>query len=61
MRAISSPFYRQFLAELPIRSILHREIVLTMKASFTLRAYLMPKDTRKSAMKNKRLAEQAAL
>ena len=25
MRAISSPFYRQFLAELPIKSILHRE------------------------------------
>ena len=25
--------------------ILHREIVLTMKASFTLRAYLMSEDT----------------
>ena len=31
--------------------ILHREIVLTIKASFTLRAHLMSKDTRKSAMK----------
>ena len=39
----------------------HREIVLPMKSSFTLRAYLMAEDTRKSAMKNKRLAEQAAL
>ena len=46
-------FYCQFLAELPISSTLHREIVLTMKASFILRAYLMFKDTRKSAMKNK--------
>ena len=34
--------------------ILHREIVLTMKASITLRAYLMSEDTRKSAMKNKK-------
>ena len=34
--------------------ILHREIVLTMKASFTLRAYLTIKITRKSAMKNKK-------
>ena len=33
--------------------ILHREIVLTMQASITLRAYLMSEDTRKSAMKNK--------
>ena len=41
MRAISSPFYRQFLAELPISSILHREIVLTMKVSIILRSYLM--------------------
>ena len=37
MRAISSPFYRQLLTELPIRTVLHREIVLTMKASVTLR------------------------
>ena len=35
--------YREFLSELPIRSILHREIVLTMKTSFTLRAYLTMK------------------
>ena len=34
--------------------ILHREIVLTMKVSITLRAYLMSEDTRKSAMKNKK-------
>ena len=37
-----------------LRSILHREIVLTIKASITLRAYLMSKDTKKSAMKNKK-------
>ena len=37
--------------------ILHREIVPTMKASFTLRAYLMSEDTRKSAMKNKTVIE----
>ena len=35
----------------------HREIVLTMKASFTLRTYLMSEDTRKSAMKNKNAGE----
>ncbi len=29
----------------PEAFILHREIVLTMKASFTLRAYLMSEDT----------------
>ena len=45
IRAISSPFYRQLLAELPIKSILHREIILTMKASFTLHTYLMSEDT----------------
>ena len=39
--------------------ILHREIVLTMKASFTLRAYLMSEDTRKSAMKNKKVSTPA--
>ncbi len=32
---------------------LHREIVLTMKASFSLRAYLTTEVARKSAMKNK--------
>ena len=36
----------------------HREIVLTMRVRFTLRAYLMFKDTRKSAMKNKRRADK---
>ena len=40
--------------------ILHREIVLTMKASFTLRTYLMTKVARKSAIKNK-ICEAAAL
>ena len=32
---------------------LHRAIVLPIKPDFTLRAYLMSEDTRKSAMKNK--------
>ena len=37
--------------------ILHREIVLTMKPDFTLRAYLMIKITRKIAIKNKYMWE----
>ena len=49
MRGSSSPFYHQFLAELPIKSILHRKIVLSMKASFTLRVYPMMKITRGKA------------
>ena len=40
---------------------LHRAIVLPIKPDFTLRAYLMSEDTRKSAMKNQeRLSVLAA-
>ena len=40
IQLVLQAFYREFLSELPIRSVLHPEIVLTMKASISFHTYL---------------------